>query len=144
MDLSYSRGSSGSSEEIPIKKLQRRANTFFHICVSETGRIVPRAHIKRETVCGVMIRGYFLTSIICRDQGYNNNAQDTWHVSTVAEAAHCCYTSRFLPILFNNSRTQPWLWQHPLQNFYWERWAFALSPFGITHTTARLDTISDL
>lgn len=144
MGLSYSRGNSGSSEEIPVNRLQRRANTFFRICASETGRIMPRAHTERENVCEMMIRDYFLASIICHDQGYENDAQNTWQVSTVAEARHCCYTSHFLPVLFNDGRTQPQLWQQPLQNFHWERWSFALSPFGITHTTARLDRVPDL
>lgn len=80
MGLSYSRGNSGSSEEIPVNRLQRRANTFFRICASETGRIMPRAHTERETVCEMMIRDYFLASIICHDQGYKNDAQNTWQV----------------------------------------------------------------
>lgn len=117
MRLSYSRGNSGSSEEIPVNRLQRRANTFFRISASETSRIMPRAYTKTETVCRMMIRDSSLASIICHDRGYKNDARNTWQVSTVAEARHCCYMSRFLPALFNDIKTQPWLWQHPLQNF---------------------------
>lgn len=120
MGLSYSRGNSGSSEEIPVNRLQRRANTFFCICASETVRITPRAPSKRETVCGMKIRAYFLASIVCRDQTYKNDAQNTWQVSTVAGARHCCYRSHFLPVLSIHGRTQALLWQHPLQKFPWE------------------------
>lgn len=130
MGLSYSRGNSGSSEEIPVNRLQRRANTFFCVCASETVRITPRAHTKREAVCGMMIRAYFLASIICHDQPYKNDAQNTWQVSTVAEARHCCCISHFLPVLFIDGRIQSRLWQPPLQNFHWERWSFPLFPFG--------------
>lgn len=77
MGLSYSSGNSGSSEEIPVNRLQRRANTFFCACASEIIRIMRRAHAKRETVCRMMLRDYFLVSIICHDQGYKNDAQNT-------------------------------------------------------------------
>lgn len=118
MGLSYSRGNSGSSEEIPVNRLQRRANTFFCVCASETVRITPRAHTKREAVCGMMIRAYFLASIICHNQPYKNDAQNTWQVSTVAEARRCCCISHFLPVLFIDGRIQSRLGQPPLQNFH--------------------------
>lgn len=116
MGLSHSRGNSGSSEEIPVNRLQRRVNTVFCICASETGRIMPRAHTKREiVVCGMMIRDYFPASILCHDQGYKNDAQHIWQASIVAETRHCCYKSHLLPVLFDDSGTEPQSQQHPLQ-----------------------------
>lgn len=127
---------SGSSEEIPVNRLRKRANTSFHICASETSTIMPRAHTERETVCRMMIRDYFLVSITCHDQGYENGTQNTWHDSTVAAAMHCRYMSCFLPVIFDYGRTQS---QQPLQKFHWEKWNFVPSPFGIIQTQARFD-----